>query len=153
MMCTYLYISYAYQSCLTLFDPMDCSPPGSSVHGVFQVRILEWVAISSPGDLPDKGIKPTFPALADRLFTTAPPKKPHKLYLNNSFFFFLIRSCPYVFTGFWDPSRFLVKSYELSHPASSKGRKSNHSEIHREHSLLSKAYCPRKKTLPAPYSM
>ena len=33
--------------CLTLGDPMDCSPPGSSVHGVFQVRILEWVAISS----------------------------------------------------------------------------------------------------------
>ena len=35
------------QSCLTLFDPMDCSSPGSSVHGIFQARILEWVAISS----------------------------------------------------------------------------------------------------------
>ena len=34
------------QSCLTLCDPMDCSPPGSSVHGVSQARILEWVAIS-----------------------------------------------------------------------------------------------------------
>ena len=34
------------QSCLTLCNPMDCSPPGSSVHGVFQARILEWVAIS-----------------------------------------------------------------------------------------------------------
>ena len=34
------------QSCPTLCDPMDCSPPGSSVHGIFQVRILEWVAIS-----------------------------------------------------------------------------------------------------------
>ena len=34
------------QSCLTLFDPMDCSPPGSSVHGILQARILEWVAIS-----------------------------------------------------------------------------------------------------------
>ena len=33
---------------LTLCDPMDCSLPGSSVHGVFQARILEWVAISSP---------------------------------------------------------------------------------------------------------
>ena len=33
--------------CLTLCDPMDCSPPGSSVHGIFQARILEWVAISS----------------------------------------------------------------------------------------------------------
>ena len=34
------------QSCPTLCDPMHCSPPGSSVHGIFQVRILEWVAIS-----------------------------------------------------------------------------------------------------------
>ena len=34
------------QSCLTLQDPMDCSPPGSSVHRIFQARILEWVAIS-----------------------------------------------------------------------------------------------------------
>ena len=35
------------QSCLTLCDPMDCSPPGSSVHGIIQARILEWVAVSS----------------------------------------------------------------------------------------------------------
>ena len=34
------------QSCLTLCDPMDCSPPGSSVHEIFQARVLEWVAIS-----------------------------------------------------------------------------------------------------------
>ena len=34
------------QSCLTLIDPMNCSPPGSSVHGIFQARILEWVAIA-----------------------------------------------------------------------------------------------------------
>ena len=34
------------QSCLTLFDPMDCSLPGTSVHGISQARILEWVAIS-----------------------------------------------------------------------------------------------------------
>ena len=33
------------QSCPTLCDPMDCSPPGSSIHGIFQARILEWVAI------------------------------------------------------------------------------------------------------------
>ena len=35
------------QSCLTLYNPMDCSPPGYSVHGIFQARILEWVTISS----------------------------------------------------------------------------------------------------------
>ena len=34
------------QSCLTLRDPMDCSPPGSSVHGIFQARVLEWGAIA-----------------------------------------------------------------------------------------------------------
>ena len=34
------------QSCLTLCDPMDCSPPGSSVHGIFQAGVLEWGAIS-----------------------------------------------------------------------------------------------------------
>ena len=34
------------QLCPTLCDPMDCSPPGSSVHGIFQARILEWIAIS-----------------------------------------------------------------------------------------------------------
>ena len=34
------------QSCLTLRDPMDCSPPGFSVHGIFQARVLEWGAIA-----------------------------------------------------------------------------------------------------------
>ena len=50
------------QSCPTLCDPMDCSLPGSSVHGIFQARVLEWVAIDfseGPIDLekykPDQG--------------------------------------------------------------------------------------------------
>ena len=34
------------QSCLILSDPMDCSAPGSSVHGIFQTRVLEWGAIA-----------------------------------------------------------------------------------------------------------
>ena len=37
------------QSCPTLSDPMDCSPPGSSVHGIFQARVLEWGAIAFSG--------------------------------------------------------------------------------------------------------
>ena len=42
------------QSCPTLWDSMDCSPPGSSVHGIFQARVLEWVVISfSTEDPPD----------------------------------------------------------------------------------------------------
>ena len=38
------------QSCMTLCDPMDCSQPGSSAHGILQARISEWVAISSSGE-------------------------------------------------------------------------------------------------------
>ena len=38
------------QSCLTLSNPMDCSLPGSSVHGIFQARVLEWVAIAFSDD-------------------------------------------------------------------------------------------------------
>ena len=38
--------SEAAQSCPTLRDPMDCSPPGSSIHGIFQARVLEWGAIA-----------------------------------------------------------------------------------------------------------
>ena len=51
------------QSCPTLCDPMDCSPPGSSVHGILQAKILGWVALPSPGDLLDPGIEPRSPAL------------------------------------------------------------------------------------------
>ena len=51
------------QSCPTLCDSMDCSLPGSTVYGIFQAKILEWVAIPSPGDLPDPGIEPRSPAL------------------------------------------------------------------------------------------
>ena len=45
------------QSCPTLCNPLDCSPSGSSVHGILQARILEWVAMPSSRDvLPDPGI-------------------------------------------------------------------------------------------------
>ena len=46
------------QSCPTLCDPMDCSLPGSSVHGILQARIREWVAISSSGGSSCPGIEP-----------------------------------------------------------------------------------------------
>ena len=57
---------------------LDCSPPGSSVHGILQARILKWVAISYPGDLPNPGIKPTSlvsPAMVGGFLTTGPPAK------------------------------------------------------------------------------
>ena len=61
----------AAQSGLILCDPMDCGLPGSSVHGILQVRVLEWVAmLSPPGNLPDPGVQPKSPALqADSLLT------------------------------------------------------------------------------------
>ena len=58
---------------------MNSSPPGSPVHGISHARILEWVAISTPGDLPDPGIEPIFlasAALVGRFFTTVPLEKP-----------------------------------------------------------------------------
>ena len=64
------------QLCPMLCDPRDCSPPGSSVQGVLQARILEWLPFPSPGDLPRPGIKCTSPALTGRFFTTEPPGKP-----------------------------------------------------------------------------
>ena len=46
---------------VSLCDPVDCSPPGSSVHRILQARILEWVAISFSRDLPDPRFKPRSP--------------------------------------------------------------------------------------------
>ena len=46
------------QSRPTLCDLLDCNPPGSSVHGILQARILHWVAFPPSGDLPDPGIEP-----------------------------------------------------------------------------------------------
>ena len=60
----------------TLCDPKDCSLPGSSVHGVSQARILEWVAISSPVELPDAGMKRTPPALQVDSLLSEPLGKP-----------------------------------------------------------------------------
>ena len=58
-----------------LCDSMGCSPPGSSVHGILQARILEWVAIPFSRDLLNPGIEPMSPALAG-FFTIEPQGKP-----------------------------------------------------------------------------
>ena len=72
------------QSCSTLWDAMDCSPPGYSVHGILQARILEWVAISSsrgstwPRDLrtPESYVSCT----GRRCLPLVPAGKPNTLY-------------------------------------------------------------------------
>ena len=71
----YMYHAKSLQSCLTLCDPMGCSPPGFSVHGILQARILEWVAglftrgSSQPGDQTHVSLR--FSALVGRFFTTS----------------------------------------------------------------------------------
>ena len=115
---------------LTLYDPTDCSPPGSSVHGTFQVRILEWVAISYTGDLPDPGIKPmslVSPALAHGFFTTSmtweahPPPwliSIHFCQFESTLFFKLqaqiLRTCPYCFSSRLSRFEPLLKAFPLS---------------------------------------
>ena len=58
-----VYVCSIAKMCSTLRDPMDYSRPGSSVHGISQARILEWIAFPSPEDLPDPRIEPTSPEL------------------------------------------------------------------------------------------
>ena len=68
----------SFQLCLTLYNPTDCTPPGFSVHGVFQARILEWVAISFSRHLPDPGTKSASlmsPALPGSSLSLAPSVK------------------------------------------------------------------------------
>ena len=54
---------------------MDCNLQGSSVYGIFQARVLEWVAIPSPGDPPDPGIEPGSPPFQADALPSEPPGK------------------------------------------------------------------------------
>ena len=67
----------AAQSCLILFDPMGCILPDSSVHGILQARMLEWIAIPFSGDLSNPGIKPRSPTLQAESFLSEPSGKPY----------------------------------------------------------------------------
>ena len=70
------------KSCLTLCDLMDCSLPGSSVHGIFQARILDWVAISFFNGSSQPRNQTLSYELAGRFFTTEAPEKPPIIILN-----------------------------------------------------------------------
>ena len=79
------YVHLVTQSCLTHCNILGCSPPASSVHGIFQARILEWVVISfSRVSFLNPGIEPIsyISCTAGRFFTTEPSWKP-KLYKRN----------------------------------------------------------------------
>ena len=66
------------QSSPTLYHPMDCSPPGSSVHGNLQSRVVEWVAIPFSRDLPNAGTEPRSPALRADSSLSEPTGKPQE---------------------------------------------------------------------------
>ena len=66
----------ATQSCPTLGNPKDCSPPGFSVHGILQARLLEWI-LPSPEDLLNPGIKPWSPVLQADTLPFEPQGSPH----------------------------------------------------------------------------
>ena len=70
------------QSCPTLRDPMDCSPPGSSVHGIFQARVLEWGAIAFSMWLPSH----VFLTIHSEL-------QPHCVFLKHTFFSWNLQLC------------------------------------------------------------
>ena len=71
-------VSEVTQSCPTLCDPMDCSLPGSSVHGIFQAIVLEWIAISfsSGSSRPRDGTQVS--CIVDRRFTIWATREVHK---------------------------------------------------------------------------
>ena len=65
-------------SCMILCDPTDWSPPGFSIHGIIHIRIVEWIAMTPSRELPDPGVKPSFPVMdsciAGAFFTAITPK-------------------------------------------------------------------------------
>ena len=68
----------ATQSYLTICNPMDCSPPGSSVHEILQQEYWSGLPCPSPGELPNPGIKSGSPALQADSLPSEPPRKPYK---------------------------------------------------------------------------
>ena len=69
--------------CPTLYNPIDCSPPGSSVHGISQARMLEWVAISFSRALSLPRNRIRVPCIGRQFFTIEPPAQPQcSLYKN-----------------------------------------------------------------------
>ena len=73
------------QSCLTLCNPMDCSLPGSFIHGVFQARVLEWVAISFSRESSQPRIWTRVSCIAGRFFTDWAMKEAHSLCLSTCY--------------------------------------------------------------------
>ena len=79
-----LFCCLVTKSCLTLCDPMDYNPPGSSVHGILRQEYQSGLPFLPPGDLTDPRVKPGSPALqADPLPSEPPGKSPSRLCRSN----------------------------------------------------------------------
>ena len=92
-------LTKSLQSCPTHCDPMDCSPPGSSVHGIFQARYWSEVPCPPPGGPPDPKITPTSlmsPALAGGFFTI------YATWEAPRFLYWISMTCAHKRTNFWD---------------------------------------------------
>ena len=72
-------------------DPMDCSSPGSSVHGASQQEYWNGLPVPSPGDLPDPEVKPRYPTLQADYLPSEPPGKPTRFTMN--VLSFLLKKC------------------------------------------------------------
>ena len=86
-------VCWVTESYLTFCNPMDCSLPGSSVHGILWQEYWSWLPLSPPGDLPDPGIEPTSLASAVGFFTTVPPGKRRFLHSSHISVFVLSILC------------------------------------------------------------
>ena len=111
-----VYACLVTQSCLTLFDLMDCSLPSSFVHGILQARILEWVAISYSGGFSPPRDGTWVSCIAGRFFTTR--EAPIYIYIYSSlslyiymYFFLSFSLSLYIYSSF-----LLLIPYDLPSP-------------------------------------
>ena len=116
VICIYQYESESEvaQSCPTLCDPMDCSLSGSSFHGIFQVRVLEWIAISFFRGYSQPRNRTRVSLIAGRLFTVGAIREVHMM-LQKSQMNFLANPILYIYpqthvklTRTWNPQFFFI---------------------------------------------
>ena len=105
------------QSCPTLFNPMDWSPPGSSVHGILQASILGWIATPSPRGSSWPRDRTQVSCIAGGFFTVWATRKDNSPYTPQRHFYFLLRCC--TFNYLWNlllkvtGALLIIKSYAI----------------------------------------
>ena len=113
--CLFYYVcmgAQSLESCPILCSLMDCSPPGSSVHGTLQARILEWVAMPFPRGSSQPWDQTQVSCFASRFFTSDPPGKPCFTIINTIKTNFLC-TCTFFFTIRYSPQNRAISSGPL----------------------------------------